>query len=219
MIEQTLKKVDKRFLLYVQKGYQKNLNATMPYKLHSISTIVAVGLSINSISPLFYNGYDTFGNLFTVFRVVYALFLIVLYINAYYCWRVFFDFRKQGLTSDRNLFFSESANLLRKIIFYPALMFYTVQTFRSDVIPHNYRESVLKIRFATRTEFIQDAGGTFISNLLFAIVAVECIRLLYNKSCSWTNAKHFMITALITTVFSVTQLFFRYYFSGHGMFW
>ena len=219
MIEQTLKKADNQFLSYVRKGYQKNLNAPTPYKLHSISTIVAVGLSINSISPFFYNGYDTFGNLFTAFRVVYALFLIGLYITTYYYWRVFFELRKEGVISDKNLLFSESANLSRKIAFYIALAINTIHALRSKVIPTDLQGTLRKIRFATRAEFIQDAGQTIFYNFIFAIIAVECVRLMYKKSFSWTNSKHYAIVSLITIVFSAIQLFFRYSFSGHGMFW
>jgi len=219
MIEQTLKKADDRFLSFVRKHFRQNLKAPTPYKLHSISTIVAVGLSINSISPFFYNGYDAFGNLFTAFRVVYALFLIALFINTYYYWRVFFELRKEGVVSDKNLFFSESANLQRKIAFFVALVIDTIHILRSQVIPADLQGTLRKIRFATRTEFIQDAGQTIFYNLLFAIIAVECVRLMYSKSFSWTNAKHLTIVMLITFIFSVVQLFSRYYFSGHGMFW
>ncbi len=219
MIEQTLKKADDRILTFVRKHYRQNLSAPTPYKLHSISTFVAVGLSINSISPFFYNGYDTFGNLFAVFRVIYGLFLIALYINTYYYWRVFFELRKEGVVSDKNLFFSESANLPRKIAFFVALVIDTIHILRSQVIPTDLQVTLRKIRFATQAEFIQDAGQTIFYNLIFAIIAVECVRLMYSKSFSWTNAKHFRIVALITIIFSVVQLFSRYYFSGHGMFW
>ncbi len=219
MMEQTLKKADDRILSFVRSGYLKNLQAPTPYKLHSISTIVAVGLSINSISPFFYNGYDTFGDWFTVYRLVYGLFLIALYANAIYFWRVFFELNKDGMISVKNFFFSESANLLRKITFYVALVLDTIHTFRSDVIPRDYRDTVLKARFATRAEFIQDAGLTLIYNLAFAIIAVECLRLLYIKSFSWSNRKHLAIVSLIAIIISVIQVFFRYYFSGHGMFW
>jgi hypothetical protein len=180
---------------------------------------VAFGLSINSISLFFYNGHDTFGEWFTVYRVVYALFLIALYVNAAYSWRIFFELKKEGVISDKNLFFSESANLLRKITFYVALVLDTIHTLRSNVIPRNYQETVLKIRFATRAEFTQDAGQTLIYNLAFAIIAVECLRLLYSKSFSWSNRKHLAVVSLIAIIFSIIQLFFRYYFSGHGMFW
>jgi len=219
MIEETLKKADDRILSFVRNGYLKNLNAPTTYKLHSISTIVAVGLSINSISPFFYNGYDTFGNFFTAFRVVYALILIALYINTYYYWRVFFELKKETVISDKNLFFAESANLLRKIAFYIALVIDTIHTLRSRVIPMNFQETLNKARFATRAYLIQDAAQTVIINLAFAIIAVECLRLLYNKSLFWTNKRHFMIVSLITITLSFIQLFFRYYFSGHGMFW
>lgn|SRR5574337_351969 len=219
MVDQTLKKADDRILSFVRKHFRQNLNAPTPYKLHSISTIVAVGLTINSISPFFYNGYDTFGNFFTAFRVVYALFLIALYINTYYYWRVFFELKKEGVVSDKNLFFSESANLQRKITFFLALVIDTIHILRSQVIPTDLQGTLRKIRFATRAEFIQDAGQTIFHNLIFAIIVVECVRLMYSKSFSWTNAKHFRIVALITIIFSVVQLFFRYYFSGHGMFW
>jgi hypothetical protein len=219
MIEQTLRKADNRFLSYVRKGYQKNSNAATPYKLHSISAIVTVGLSINSISPFFYNGYETFGNLFTAFQVVFALFLVALYITSYYYWRVFFELRKEGVILDKNLFFPESANLPRKIAFYVALAINTIHTLRSHVIPADFQETLKKARFATRTDFIQDAGQTFVINLTFAIIAIECLRLLYNKSFSWSNRKHLTIVSLIAVVLSAIQLFFRYYFSGHGIFW
>ena len=204
MIEQTLKKADDRILSFVRKHYRQNLNDPTPYKFHSISTIVAVGLSINSISPFFYNGYDTFGNLFTGFRIVYALLLIALYINTYYDWRVFFELRKEDVISDKNLFFSESANLPRKIGFYVALVIDTIHTLRSRVIPADFQETLKKARFATRTDFIQDAGQTFVINLSFAIIAVECLRLLYNKSFSWTNRKHLTIVSLITVTLIIS---------------
>lgn len=219
MIDQTLKKADDRILSFVRKHYRQNLNAPTPYKLHSISTFIAVGLSINSILPFFYNGYDTFGNLFTTFRVVYGLFLIALYIDTYYYWRVFFEFRKEGVVTDKNLFFSESAKLPRKIAFFVALVIDSVHILRSQVIPADLQGTLKKIRFATQAEFIQDAGQIIFYDLIFGIIAVECIRLMYSKSFSWTNAKHFTIVTLITIVFSVVQLFSRYYFSGHGMFW
>ena len=219
MIEQTLKKADDRILSFVRKHYRQNLNAATPYKLHSISTFVAVGLSINSISPFFYNGYDTFGSLFSAFRVVYALFLLALYINTYYYWRVFFELRKEGVIPDKNLFFSESANLPRKITFYLALVIDTIHILRYHVIPTDLQGPLRKIRFATRAEFIQDAGQTFFYNLVFAIITVECVRLMYSKSFTWSNAKHIAIVMLSTVIFSIVQLFSRYYFSGHGMFW
>ena len=219
MIDQTLKKADDRILSFVRKHYRQILNAPTPYKPHSISTIVAVGLSINSISPFFYNGNDTFGHLFTAFRVAYALFLIALYINTYYDWRVFFELRKEGVILDKNLFFSESANLPRKIAFYIALVIDTIHTLRSRVIPADYQETLRKARFATRTDFFQDAGITFVINLAFAIISVECLRLLYNKSFPWTDRKHFTIVSLIAIILSFIQLFFRYRFSGHSMFW
>ena len=219
MIEQTLKKADYRILSFVRKHYRQNLNDPTPYKFHSIATIVAVGLSINSISPFFYNGYDTFGNFFTAFRVIYALLITALYINAYYEWRVFFELRKEGMISDKNLFFSESANLKRKIAFYIALVIDTIHTLRSHLIPSDFQGTLKKARFATRTDFIQDAGQTFVINLAFAIITVECLRLLYNKSFSWSDRKHLTIVSLITITMSFIQLFIRYYFSGHGMFW
>lgn len=219
MVDQTLKKADDRILSIVRKHFRQHLNAPTPYKLHSISTIVAVGLTINSISPFFYNGYDAFGIFFTAFRVVYALFLIALYINTYYYWRAFFELKKEGVVSDKNLFFSESANLQRKITFFLALVIDTIHILRSQVIPTDLQGTLRKIRFATRAEFIQDAGQTIFYNLIFAIIAVECVRLMYSKSFSWTNAKHFRIVALITIILSVVQLFSRYYFSGHGMVW
>ncbi len=214
-----LKKIDEQLLAFERNAFRKNLNEPPIYKLHAISIIVAVGLSINSISPFFYNGYDTFGNWFFVFRVVYALFLIALYVNAVYSCRVYFELRKEGLISDRNYFFSESANLTRKIAFYIALVIDTIHTLRSRVIPENFHETLNKARFATRADFIRDAGQTFVINLAFAIIAVECLRLIYSKSFSWSNRKHFTIISLITITLSFIQLFFRYYFSGHGIFW
>ena len=219
MIGQTLKKADDRILLFVRKHYRQNLNDPSPYKFHSISTIVAVSLSINSISPFFYNGYDEFGNFFTAFRLVYALFLTALYINTYYDWRVFFELKKDGVISDKNLFFSESANLPRKIAFYIALVLDTIHTLRSHLIPSDFQETLKKVRFATRADFIQDAGQTFVINLAFAIIALECLRLLYNKSFSWSDRKHLTVVSLITITISFIQLFLRYYLSGHGMFW
>jgi hypothetical protein len=219
MIEQTLKKADDRIRAFVRNHFIENSKAPTPYKLHTIATIAAVGLSINSISPFFYNGYDTFGNFFTAFRVVYALFLITLYLFTFYYWRAYIELRKESVIADKNLFFSESANLLRKILFYTALVIDTIHTLRSRVIPADFHESMKKARFATRADLIHDAGQTFIINLAFAIIAVECLRLMYNKTFSWNNGTHFTIVSLITIALSVVQLSFRYYLSGHGMFW
>jgi hypothetical protein len=124
--------------------------------------------------------------------------------------------RKEGVNSDKNIFFAESAGLYRKIVFYIALIPYFINTIHSRFAPAvEYRETIKIWRYASLSDLYREAGLTVFHNIILLIVSVECIRLVYD----WSNKKHIAVVLLIAAILSVFQLLVRYSISGHGMFW
>lgn len=210
------RQLDETIIKFVRGHYPKP-SEQKDIKPHSIITIIAIFFSTSSLSPFFWvdetHNLQTF---FAAYRIVFAFFCLALYIFAYYAWRIYFMMRKEGVISDKNVFFSESAGLYRKIVFYAALIPYFANKAYYRFAPAaEYHETINKWRYASLPDLFHEAGTTFFQNAIFLIVTVECLRLIY----TWSNRKHAAVVVLITVFLSAFQLAVRYSISGHGMFW
>jgi len=188
-------------------------------KPHSVFTILAIFMTdtasifINSIN--YQNTY--LQTLALIYKSAYFFALICLWIYALYCWQVYLKLRREGRIKDKNIFFSESAEIYRKSIFYLALVPEIILNVSSRLNPENTSEQMNKLRYQLRSEFYREAGIDILKTIIFSILIVELSRLLFPKTLSWSNKTHAAVVIVTSIVLSCLRIAALNFASGHGI--
>ena len=188
-------------------------------KPHSLITILALfgtsGLFGFMSDIRFENAYGQ--SFIVILKGITGIFCIAAYIAAYYHWRVFWTLRKEGVNSDKNLFFSESAGRYRKIVFYIALALDIVRRIQSYLHPEEVRQQLRRLKYQLRSEYYHDVGIAVLDSIVLSILFIELMRIIYPGTFSWSDKKHIVVVIVMSLAISSFKIFALNLTSGHGV--
>jgi hypothetical protein len=188
-------------------------------KLHSVFTVGAIFLT--EILLIFFKSMNYQNDYLRIFimiyKAAYIVVLIWLYIYTFYCWRVYFRLREEGSSRDKNIFFSESAGLYRKVIFYVALVPWFISSFRSQFYPEDTSEMMNRLRYQLRADYYRAAGTTILESIMHAILLVELSRFIFPKTLSWSDKRHTTMVVVVSAIISTLRVAALNSASGHGI--
>jgi len=181
-------------------------------KPHSFFTVLA---ALSTDLFLFMMKSMTFQNKYLIvfgiaYQTVCILMISGLYIYAFYCWKVYLNLRRENIIKDNNLFFSESAGLYRKTLFYFALASQYILELRSH-------PDFGEIRYQLRVDFYREAGITILESAIFSILIIELSRILFPKTFSWSNKTHYAVVIITAIAMSGLRVAALNFASGHGI--
>lgn len=208
-------KLDKRLRLYFRNQYLQS-TAEADLKPHSF---FAVGAVIVTDWVLSYGiQFEYWKDFMVLYRLVLVLFCLSLYVMTFYYWRILFNLREEGLNADKNLFFAESADLPRKVVFYIAFAQWLIMTIYSHFYKSDIGTRMAKLQYALRADYYREVGFAVIESIVFAILLVEILRTFIVKTFLWDNKLHFVIVAVVATLISAIRILGLKLASGHGIF-
>jgi len=214
-----IRQLDKKLLAsarnqYLQSKYRE-------FKPHSGSTVIAIiftNLFFNLLSGIRFEHESEQG---FIFVMIYKGLLVLLTIGAsavaFYYWRVFFTLRKEGINTDKNVFFSESAGLYRKVVFYVTLVPWFIRTIYSHLYPVIIEQEMKRLKYQLHTEYYHEVSLTVFDNIIFSILFVEFLRILVPKTATWNNKKHVAAVISMTFVLSAIRAIALNITRGHGV--
>ena len=197
-------KLDNKIITKITNAYLKSTKE-VEFKTHSFVTLFAIFLTdlLLTFSGMQFHFFKDF---MILYNGTLALFCLVLYVYAFYLWRVLFSLRKEGLNTDKNLFFAESANLYRKIVFYIALIPLFIIKIIKYLKPEDVEQDMGRLKYVLRADFYHAAGFDVLESIVFAIVLVETMRIIFVKTFSWSNKTHFVVVFLIAFSLSIIRV-------------
>lgn len=191
------------------------------FKLHSGSTVIALiatYLFFNLLSGLRFEHEARQGLIFVVvYKGLLALLSIGAYAAAFYSWRVFFALRREGINTDKNIFFSESAGFYRKVVFYCALVLWFMRTIYSHLHPMIIEQEMKRLKYQLPAEYYREVGRSVIESIVFSILVVELLRIILPQSSKWDNKKHIAVVVSMSFVLSAVRAIALNITRGHGV--
>jgi hypothetical protein len=193
---------------------------TNKIKPHSTITAMAYFATVGSVSllrGLTYN--NIYGQTFLIMlKTSMAVLCVAIYVAAVYHWRVFFELRRQGVNTDKNFFFAESAGLYRKIFFYISLLIDYVRIIQNYIHYENIGQHMRRLKYQLRSEYYHNIGIAIMESTVLAILFIELMRLIFPGTFNWGDKKHFWVVALIAVSLSTLKILSLNSSSGHGVF-
>lgn len=210
-----IKRWDKKILSSARERYLQSTNrALKPHSGITVLAIFAIYLFSDFLSGIKFE-HESYHDLVIVFKVLLALIFVILCIFSFYYWRVFFNLRREGINTDNNLFFAESAGLYRKIFFYASTVFWLIRTIHSHIYPVYIEQEMKRLKYQLRSDYYYDVGLTVLDNFIFSILFVELLRILLPRTYSWNNKKHIAVVVLMSFVLSAFRLLALSFAGGH----
>ncbi len=207
-----ISKLDTQALSFFRRQYlHKNEDAKL--KTHSMLTGFAFFATVMAVQFLTDPEYAV--GLWVFFTPVFAVCYLVICVQTPYYWRTFFQLKREGVISYKNLFFEESAGLYRKLVFFFGLAVWLV-LFISDLFT---KEDLAEhLGYALRSDFYREAGIATLDSFCFSVVAIEFMRLLSVKNATWSAKRHLAYVVILAMAFSTLRVAALGFVSGHGIF-
>jgi hypothetical protein len=199
---------------YLQSKYHE-------FKPHAGSTVIAfisTYLFFSLLSGLRFEHESSQGPIFVIiYKGLLALLSMGAYAVAFYCWRAFFTLRREGINADKNIFFSESAGLYRKVVFYVALVPWFVRTICSQLHPMIIEQEMKRVKYQLHSEYYREIGLSVFESVVFSILFVELLRIILPQSSTWNNKKHIAVVMSMSFVLSAVRAIALNITRGHGV--
>jgi len=189
-------------------------------KPHSAITVMAGFATVGPFSLLRGIAYDNlYGQTFLiVLKTSMAILCVALYVAAFYHWRVFFELRRQGISTDKNFFFAESAGLNRKIFFYIALLIDSVRSIQTYIHYEDVGQRMRRLKYQLRSDYYHNTGIAILESTVLAVLFIELMRIIFPGTFNWSDKKHLWVVVLISTSIFTLRILSLNLSSGHGVF-
>lgn len=211
---------DKKLIAYTLKHYQdlrsEHNQEIKPHSLITVFALFGTSFLLGFMSDVMFK--NVYGQGFiVVLRGLMGAVCIAAYFAAFYHWRVLWTLRKEGVNTDKNLFFAESAGRERKIVFYIALALDIVRRIQSHLHPEEIGQQLRRLKYQLRSEYYHDVGIAVLDSIVLSILFIEFIRIIYPGSFSWSDKKHIVAVSLMSLAISSFKIFALNLTSGHGV--
>ena len=211
---------DKKLIAYTLKHYQalrsEHNQGIKPHSLITILALFGTSFLLSFMSDVMFE--NVYGQGFiVVLRGLMGAVCIVAYFAAFYHWRVLWILRKDGIDTDKNLFFAESAGRSRKSVFYIVLALDIVRRIQSYLHPEEIGQQMRRLKYQLRSEYYHDVGIAVLDSIILSILFIEFMRIIYPGSFSWSDKKHIVVVSLMPLAISSFKIFALNLTSGHGV--
>ncbi len=143
-------------------------------------------------------------------EIFWLVFGLILFIPAFYYWRVFFILKKEDINPNETFFFTKTATTVRKSLFFISL------------IPFLFEQKIrqfnsIDMRYALRTDFYYAAVMEVIMSFFLAVIFIEMARVFFPAISTWSERKHYIAVLTATISVSILRIIALTMISGHGL--